>query len=390
MDFAGLLSPFPAEKFMAEHWEHRPLTVRHDDPGRFRELLSLADADYVLSNASLRSGELRVVNDGCETTPSDLEGLYSAYREGSTVVLVGLHRRWPPLRRLSRALNADLSADIQVNAYLTPPGSRGFSLHYDTHDVFVLQVCGRKHWRLFHDPIRLPLARQPFSANRSTVTGDPIEEPILAAGDLIYIPRGFLHEATSLDTTSLHLTVGIHPVTWGAVIAAAIDAATDDDPELRAGLPPGFTNDAELERQSVARMHELLSGLWRRMSAETLVTQARADALLRRPPSLDGHLLDLEAERALRIDTRLRWRGDLTSSLATDATHITLRSAAKSVRMPGFVESDVRFMQQAPDFAADELPGELDADGRLVLVRRLLFEGFLTVCSLDGDGVARG
>ena len=74
MDFAGLLSPFPAEKFMAEHWEHRPLTVRHDDPGRYRELLSLADADYVLSNASLRSGELRVVNDGCETTPSDLEG----------------------------------------------------------------------------------------------------------------------------------------------------------------------------------------------------------------------------------------------------------------------------------------------------------------------------
>jgi hypothetical protein len=58
--------------------------------------------------------------------------------------------------------------------------------------------------------------------------------------------------------------------------------------------------------------------------------------------------------------------------------------------MPGFVESDVRFMQRAPDFAADELPGELDADGRLVLVRRLLFEGFLTGCSLDGDGVARG
>ena len=137
-------------------------------------------------------------------------------------------------------------------------------------------------------------------------------------------------------------------------------------------------------------MHELLSGLWRRISAETLVTQARADALLRRPPSLDGHLLDLEAERTLRLDTRLRWRGDLTSSLTTDATHVTLRSAAKSVRMPGFVESDVRFMQRAPEFAADELPGELDADGRLVLVRRLLFEGFLTVCSLDGDGVARG
>jgi NAD(P)-dependent dehydrogenase (short-subunit alcohol dehydrogenase family) len=51
-----------------------------------------------------------------------------------------------------RYLAADLGHPTQVNAYITPPSSRGFSPHYDVHDVFVLQVAGEKHWRI-HEPV---------------------------------------------------------------------------------------------------------------------------------------------------------------------------------------------------------------------------------------------
>ena len=79
------------------------------------------------------------------------------FAEGSTVVLQGLHRLWPPLIEFADQLAADLGHPTQVNAYVTPPSSRGFSPHYDVHDVFVLQVAGEKHWTI-HEPV---LTRSP-------------------------------------------------------------------------------------------------------------------------------------------------------------------------------------------------------------------------------------
>ena len=35
-------------------------------------------------------------------------------------------------------------------SYLTPPGSQGFAPHYDDIEAFVVQLEGRKHWRLYN------------------------------------------------------------------------------------------------------------------------------------------------------------------------------------------------------------------------------------------------
>jgi hypothetical protein len=56
-----------------------------------------------------------------------------------------------------------------------------------------------------------------------------------------------------------------------------------------------------------------------------------------------------------------------------------LRYHGKVMRMPAGLERDLRFISGAPQFTAHDLPGELDPPGRLVLLRRLLREGFLTV-----------
>ncbi|MGO7984355.1 JmjC domain-containing protein, partial [Rhizobium johnstonii] len=70
------------------------------------------------------------------------------FAAGATIVLQGLHRLWPPLIDFTRLLIDDLGHPAQVNAYVTPASSQGFDPHYDTHDVFVLQVSGEKHWRV--------------------------------------------------------------------------------------------------------------------------------------------------------------------------------------------------------------------------------------------------
>ena len=64
------------------------------------------------------------------------EGVLALVREGSTLVLQGLHRLWPPLIEFTGDLAADLGHPVQVNAYVTPAQSQGFAPHYDVHDVF--------------------------------------------------------------------------------------------------------------------------------------------------------------------------------------------------------------------------------------------------------------
>jgi ribosomal protein L16 Arg81 hydroxylase len=103
--------------------------------------------------------------------------VYEHFYAGATIVLQSLHRFWPPLARLSRDLELALTHPVQVNAYVTPPASRGLGVHHDTHDVFVLQVHGRKHWDV-HAPTAGPGNRcwRP-SSRRATASTFPSASP---------------------------------------------------------------------------------------------------------------------------------------------------------------------------------------------------------------------
>src|SRR5262249_43855236 len=145
-------------------------------------------------------------------------------------------------------------------------------IHYDTHDVFVLQLKGRKHWTIYDAPVTLPLKHQKsdWIARPDSVT----EDRVLAPGDLLYLPRGFLHQAVSLDESSLHLTVGVNSITWGEVILAAVQERLDSDPRFRASLPPGFAHDTE----SAPALVDQLGGLMRDVLESVDLRAAIADA----------------------------------------------------------------------------------------------------------------
>ena len=115
-----------------------------------------------------------------------------------------------------------------------PPSARGFAVHHDTHDVFVLQVSGVKRWRIYDPVVELPLGRQRWSGG----AGEPVEELTLEPGDTLYLPRGWPHEAVAQDADSLHLTIGLHPPTRLDALRAALEEC-GDDVEFRRGLGEG-------------------------------------------------------------------------------------------------------------------------------------------------------
>jgi hypothetical protein len=102
---------------------------------------------------------------------------------------------------------------------------------------------------------------------------------------------------------------------------------------------------------------------------------------LGRTPVLDGHLLDLDAEQSVTLDTVVRRRRSVPWRLTSEGDRVCIAFHGKIVSMPDYVEADMRFIAAADEFAGADLPGELDDPGNLCLVRRLLREGFLTLSS---------
>ncbi len=136
---------------------------------------------------------------------------------------------------------------VGANTYLTPAGTQGFAPHYDDIEAFVLQLEGKKRWRVYK-PLSKEETLPKFSSRNYTQEeiGSPIIDVTLEAGDLLYFPRGWIHQANALDDIhSLHITVSCYQKnTWSDFLAkllpAALDVATQSDLEFRRGLPINY------------------------------------------------------------------------------------------------------------------------------------------------------
>lgn len=387
---AGLIHPVGLERFDREYREQQPLVIKRDDPGFYAHLLTLADMDRILATMSVPETTIRLISAGSSTSLTPLtsrrpgqvvEALYGQYRNGATINVLYLHERWPPLALLCRALAAELTATVQTNVYLTPRCAQGLKPHHDTHDVFVAQIHGVKHWRLYMSAARLPLSRH-GRPEPGYAPGAPVREFDLEPGDLLYLPRGLVHDATSAEAASLHLTIGVSPLTWGGILQLAVNEALKHDIGLRTALPLAIAGDGW--QQAVNdRVAALLGALCDRVDAVALITQARRALLDGSAPQLDGHLLDLEAVHSLDLDTPVRRRAGMSHAVTAENGTVSLAFHGKNIRLPGRLAPQVHFVSERATLTGRSIPGPLDEAGRLVLLRTLLREGFLTQCPPD-------
>lgn len=359
-----------AQKVWASH-----VHLHHTDPERLVGLLSLDDVDRLLTSSALRTPALRVVQDGTVLPSSrftrsatlagaPLTGLVDGrkvlalFDGGATVVLQGLHRYWPPLTELVRALELELGHPCQANAYLTPPGSQGFARHSDTHDVFVFQTHGHKLWEV--------------------VEGDQEREVLLEPGLSMYLPTGTPHSARSQEVTSLHVTLGINQVSWRQALRSVVDGLLAEE-EYDAPLPAGFLDDpATLS----AALGTRLDGLARQLAdadTDLLATAHATGFLTDRTPVLAGGLVDLVGLADLDDATRVERRPTSACVLREEAERLVVLLGDRQLRMPARLRAPLEFVRDHPSFTVGELAPWLDEGSRLVVVRRLVREGLLRI-----------
>jgi bifunctional lysine-specific demethylase and histidyl-hydroxylase NO66 len=397
--------------FAAEYWSRRPLLIRAEETGNsFADLLTLADVDELLGRRGLRTPFLRIAKDGAVVdtkrfTTSGGAGAEIAdqvssdavlrlFADGSTLVLQGLHRLWPPLIEFADQLAADLGHPTQVNAYITPPSSRGFSAHYDVHDVFVLQVAGEKHWRIHEPVLRDPLRTQPWNDRAAEVAaaaeGEPVIDAVLRPGDVLYLPRGYLHAATALGAISAHLTIGVHAVTRWAAAEAALDLVRSlaaDDPELRRALPLGIDlADPAAPAGDVAAVIDGLRNWLARMDPAEVADRLRARTWAQVRPEPVAPLAQSTAAASLTPETVLRVRRRLRCALRPAAgDRVALVAGRRTHEFPGSTRAALAELLAAGELKVGDLPG-LDPDDRLTLARRLVTEAIVTVPDAVPEG----
>merc|ERR1712096_394421 len=149
--------------------------------------------------------------------------------------------------RLCSTLQDHFQNMVGANVYLTPPGTQGFAPHWDDVEVFMLQLEGKKHWKIYSPRNKEETLPRFSSANlEQDEVGAPIIEVDLEPGDMIYMPRGTIHQGNCLsEEHSLHITISTYQMnSWTdlleKLLPAALTAASQEDLQFRQGLPRDF------------------------------------------------------------------------------------------------------------------------------------------------------
>lgn len=382
--------------FAEHHWGRAPLLTPAVDVDGFADLFSTAAVDELISSRGLRTPFLRMAKEGSVlpersfTRPGGSgatiadqaadDKILAQLADGATLVLQALHRIWPPLVHFSSALAEQLGHPVQINSYVTPAQNQGFSAHYDTHDVFVLQIAGSKRWVVSEPVLEHPLPDQTWDRRKHAVAARAAEpsllDTVLRPGDALYLPRGFLHSATAQGELSIHLTVGVHPVT-GYRLAELLLQLLKDDPDIRRSLPMAVDlADPQVLAEHLHLVADRMAAAARR--PEKVVDRAArvlgADLRTATRPAPLAPLAQLAVTADLRSDTRLHRRPGLRFVLGDNGCSIT--ALDKTVTLPASLAHAATVLMDGDVHTPAEL-SELDAGDQMVLARRLLREGLL-------------
>jgi mannose-6-phosphate isomerase-like protein (cupin superfamily) len=345
--------------------------------------------DDILSSMALRTPAFRVVKGGVTLDPStctrrarigsrtvtdliDVGRVYAHFGEGATIVLQGLHRYWSPVAEMCRDLEEDLTHPIQANAYITPPEAQGLRVHADRHDVFALQTHGHKRWVVYEGDQR---------PGPDGAEGTPSLDARLRPHDCLYLPKGVHHAARTVDSASIHLTLGVRTVTWADVFADVVERS-GADPSLEEALPAGFARNPD------ALAAEGQRRLW--AAADRLRTADAADAIARvargfwtgRVPALRGQLRQLLVAGDVDDRTVVRRRPHSSCAVSRHGDALEVVLGDRTLRMPAWAEPALRMALDLSELTPADLSEHLDEASRATLVRRLVREGLFMV--VDG------
>ena len=281
-----------------------------------------------------------------------------------------------PLDELARALEFMLHTPVSASAFWSQGGMQA-PVHYDDHDLIVVQLRGQKRWYLSGAPSELPNTWT--SKPAESLRLDPSVTVDLSPGDRLYLPRGTLHSVDS-DGESLHLSIGFTPLTVREALSAALDQLSDLDRTLRSTV--GGCIPAQFKGVGMDSFAARVTDALERLRAACRAPGFLPAALQRRSTRVVAALAPLAAPApglpgALTLDSELGPAGAAMCHLTASPERIDFSYPGGHLYLHRGAEPSLLYMVNTPRFRIRDIPGEIDDEVRLSLARRLVEIGFL-------------
>ena len=396
LDFDRLIAPIEPDAFFRDTWEKQTLLIARNKPDYYSGLFSMRDVASMIystrpSFSGLRSGEtvghcggraLRGVYAHQEQSFSDgendLSALSNEYARSKTIFVHGLEQRWHPLAEFCRGLEGTLGHPVNAAIFLTPKGSQGVEAHFDSVDTFILQIEGSKHWRLYEPRVQLPL-KELYEVIPEDELPEPVEEVHLKPGDLMYLPRGYIHRTFTSDTSSLHVTVAVAVLRWADLLGAALARLSSRDVRFRQAVPVGSLARGEATSAMKGQFDQLAQELARSLRAEEAF-DALSDKFINDMLVLpEGHFIPPEDIERIDLATILAKIKGAICRVVREKDSVSIQFPGNRTRGPSQIAPALEFIAAADRFPVRALPGNLSDNAKVVLCRRLVRDGLLTI-----------
>jgi ribosomal protein L16 Arg81 hydroxylase len=240
--------------------------------------------------------------------------------------------------------------------------------------VFILQLHGVKEWHISGPRDELPLVSMKQSLAELP---NNFRKLTLRPGDVLYLPRGFLHYANTEASSSLHLTVRIEVYRWVDFLCETLRALAEEQVEFRNALPPGFL-DMSLNS---AHMGKLTECFVRSISNPEFVEQAKVrlgtKLLQASKVASTSQFASIDALSSLSIASVVTRSPGLLCRVRRTSNAAVIEFSGNFISGPVSLESTLKFVAEHEQFVVGDLPGELSVADKIDLVVYMVSEGLL-------------
>ena len=387
--FEALIYPATTGDFLGSYWRRRPMHARAANRlTSARDILRPEDIDAILNAAAANANDFDFFMSGNSadrrkfTGPGDyvmMNSLLGMYAGGGTIHVTNIQKYHQAMDSLCKTLQQELQCDVEGDLWLTRMNSFDPYLHFDSHDIFVLQTQGRKRWRLF-EQIEVHENRATAAVDWNVV-GDPVLDILLEPGDLLYLPPYTPHAVTTVDEHSVQVGLGVHPTTWRQVLEQALAITKDAPGPLQDVLPLAIATDAIPPGALLEALSKIVGRALAAVDPVSLDAANRRRFLEDMTHARDAHFTSrVLGAASLDEGSAFERRPDTSSDvyLAADGRAVLRFSGGGFFSGPSDLLEDLTFIAQAEgSMFAHDLPGRLDGKSRVLLVRKLVEAGFL-------------
>lgn len=384
-----LLQFHSKKEFFSFYFEKQHLYISSSEVNN-SNLFSFKDLDETISTHQISYPFLKLFKDGTELprqyfekeSPEngqlhiDLPKAIDYFSKGYSLILNRIDRLSTKLSKFSRGLEFDLKMRVESNLYLTPADNYGFDIHFDAHDVFVIQLEGSKVWTLYESEIPLITEglRVPKKPKDSFIENTKYK---LQKGDVLYIPRGTYHQAKSTDETSMHLTVGLHPL-LGHQLINQLASKAQEELFFRKSVPAKSASKKEKQEYYQLFAKKIIQFL-NPIKLEEFSDRKRVQLLKEQDLNYRGVLLNQLNADSLNQDSIVKMRDGLIAELKEVKRILKIVMPRQIIDVPIFLKPLIVRLLNSEEIIVSDIKEMGSPEKRNVLLKRLIAQGFLEV-----------